>query len=396
VTPSTADSPARFDVAVIGAGIVGLAHAWHAVRAGLKVVVFERDEFAVGASVRNFGHVCTSAQSGRAYEYALRAREEWLTIADAAGIPVAQAGTVALARRPEELAVLEEFADERGDDILMLTADQAAAKLGFAADGALGGAWLRLDLRVDAPTAVPAIAAHLAGLGVEIRYRANVLAVQTGRVITTRGEVAADRIIVAVGHDVDRFFPDAADEHGVLRCRLRMIEADVSADLTVNPALFTGTSLLRYDGFAETKAAEALRDALHRETPELVEHGVNLMMTQRMPHTAQAGRLVLGDTHHYGVTETPFEDEESDAVLLEHFRRLFGAELTVRRRWRGVYASSPNGPYLVADPAPGVTAVSVTSGIGMTTALGLAASVLDLDRPRLEPALTRPSTAHTK
>lgn len=374
----TPDRDARFDVAVVGGGIVGLAHAWHAARAGLKVVVLERDEFAVGASVRNFGHVCTSAQSGIAYEYALRAREEWLSISAAAGIPVAQAGTVAIARRPEELAVLEEFVGERGDDIVLLTAGEASDRLGFEPVGAIGAAWLRLDLRLDAPTAIPALAAHLAGLGVEFRYRANVLAVETGRVVTSRGEVAADRVIVAVGHDVDRFIPEIAADYGVLRCRLRMIEADAPAGVTtVGPGVFTGTSLLRYDGFASTKAAEALRDALDREDPELGAHGVNLMFTQRLPHSAAPGRLVLGDTHHYGLTETPWEDEASDELLLRQFRRLLGCpDLRVRRRWRGVYASSPAGPYLVATPHPGVTAVSVTSGIGMTTALGLAASVL--------------------
>lgn len=34
-------------------------------------------------------------------------------------------------------------------------------------------------------------------------------------------------------------------------------------------------------------------------------------------------------------------------------------------------------PFPVAEPAPGVRVVSVTSGIGMTTALGLAPEVLD-------------------
>ena len=48
----------------MGAGVVGLAHAWHATRVGLRVVVVERDEHAVGASVRNFGHICTTAQAG--------------------------------------------------------------------------------------------------------------------------------------------------------------------------------------------------------------------------------------------------------------------------------------------------------------------------------------------
>ncbi|WP_344756098.1 TIGR03364 family FAD-dependent oxidoreductase [Gryllotalpicola koreensis] len=379
MTPASTDLPARYDVAVVGAGIVGLAHAWHAVRAGLRVVVIERDEFAVGASVRNFGHICTTAQSGLVYEYALRAREEWLMLATDAGLPVATTGTAVIARRPEELAVLEEFVGERSDDNVLLTAPQLAEKLGFDAPGALGGAWLGLDLRVDAPTAIPAFGAQLARLGVEFRYRANVLGVESGRLVTAAGDIAADRIIVAVGHDVDRLFPAAAAAHEVVRCRLRMIEADAPTGLVVGPGVFTGTSLLRYDGFAETKAAEVLRDALAREVPALGEHGVNLMLTQRLPHSAQAGRLVLGDTHHYSLTEPPFDDEASDELLLAEFRALLGVDhLVVRRRWRGVYASSTKGPYLVAHPAPGVTAVSVTSGIGMTTALGLAASVLDL------------------
>jgi hypothetical protein len=68
-------------------------------------------------------------------------------------------------------------------------------------------------------------------------------------------------------------------------------------------------------------------------------------------------------------------------VLLERVSQVLGfghlgvGRLEVVQRWQGVYASSPRHPYLVAEPEPGVTAVSVTSGVGMTISFGLASRV---------------------
>ena len=363
----------RADVVVVGGGIVGLAHAWHAHRAGLSVLVVERDEFAVGASVRNFGHVCTTAQAGLVLELARAAREDWLTLGADAGLPVVTAGTVVVARTDAEARVLDEFASSRDEDeVRLLEPAEARAQLGFAPPGLVAAAHLPRDLRVNAPDAIPAITAHLASQGVGLLARTAVQDVGEEIVRTTRGTIRAERVVVAVGHDVDRFFPDLADEAGVRRCRLRMLEVDAPGAARVAPAVLTGTSILRYDGLAAMPAAEAVRAEIAATAPALVDQQVNLMLTQRPD-----GRLVLGDTHHYGVTETPFEDEASDELLLAEFRRLLGAEeLTVRRRWRGVYASSTRGPFLVAEPIPGVTVASVTTGVGMTTALGLARSVL--------------------
>jgi len=53
----------RFDLAVVGAGIVGLAHALAAARRGLRVVVLDREAEAIGASLRNFGFVTVTGQA---------------------------------------------------------------------------------------------------------------------------------------------------------------------------------------------------------------------------------------------------------------------------------------------------------------------------------------------
>jgi len=74
-----------YDVAVVGAGIVGLGAALAAVDRGCSVVVIDRSASIVGASIRNFGHLCFTPQSGVARDYALTAREIWLRLARDAG-----------------------------------------------------------------------------------------------------------------------------------------------------------------------------------------------------------------------------------------------------------------------------------------------------------------------
>lgn len=114
-----------FDLAVVGGGIIGLAHAWAAVRSGKRVALIERDVRANGASIRNFGFITVTGQErGDSWSLARRTRDVWAELAPAAGIPVEQRGLMLTARSAEALAVIEAFLKtEMGDGCHLMTPD---------------------------------------------------------------------------------------------------------------------------------------------------------------------------------------------------------------------------------------------------------------------------------
>ncbi|MFD4961002.1 FAD-dependent oxidoreductase, partial [Microbacterium sp. NPDC058389] len=171
-----------FDVAVVGAGIVGLGAAYAAARRGQRVVVIDRASETLGATVRNFGHLCIGAQTGLAREYADASRPLWLQLAHDAGFWLRESGTLVVARHDDELALLAAAATDGGIDLL--TADALEARVAVRPGVAAGGAWIAPDLQTDPRSAAAAIRAHLESLGVEFRTRTSVGAVRTGRVET--------------------------------------------------------------------------------------------------------------------------------------------------------------------------------------------------------------------
>jgi glycine/D-amino acid oxidase-like deaminating enzyme len=100
------------DVAIVGAGILGLAHAYLAAREGKSVVVFERSPQASGASVRNFGMIWPIGQPhGDMHQMALRSRALWVELLNAAKLPYRPDGSLHVVYRRDEADVVKEFVE---------------------------------------------------------------------------------------------------------------------------------------------------------------------------------------------------------------------------------------------------------------------------------------------
>ncbi len=358
-------------MAVVGAGIIGLAHALAAVRAGKRVVVIDRDPRANGASIRNFGFVTVTGQErGESWALARRTRDVWAAVAPAAGIAVEQRGLILTLRRPEALAVADAFLDtEMGEGCERLGGAEFRSRHDvIASPDTLGALLSPHELRVESRTALPKLATWLASeFGVVMMAETSVHSVDPPRVDTSRGPVQAETAIVCPGDDFSSLFPDRIAAYRPRRCRLSMLRL-AAPGFRLPAALMSDLSLVRYRGYAALPEAEALRRRLGVEQAAHLANGVHLIVVQ-----SADGTLVVGDSHHYDDLPAPFAPAEAEACILDEFQRATGLmPPPVLERWVGTYAVSEGRNYFMDAPADAVRLVMVTSGTGASTGFGIA------------------------
>lgn len=363
----------EFDLAVVGAGILGLAHALAAARMGKRVAVIDRDDRANGASVRNFGFITvTGQQRGASWRRARRSRDVWEEIAPAAGIAIEQRGLVLALRHPESVAVAEAFlATEMGEGCALQSSAQFAEHFPEA-PGNLGALRSPHDLRVESRDAIPRLAAWLEQeWGVTFRMRTAVLSVAPPVVETARGRVRAEAVIVCPGDDLYSLYPERLAAREVTRCRLNMMRLAAPGRHFPAP-LMSDLGLLRYAGYGDLPEAEPLRRKLAALQPDHLANGVHLIAVQ-----SADGSLVVGDSHHYDDTPHPFAPAELDRLILEEFTAATGmSPPPVVERWNGTYASDANHSMFVDTPASNVRLAMVTGGNGASTSFAIAEEVI--------------------
>ena len=364
-----------YDLAVVGAGIVGMACALAASRRGKRVVVIDRDARANGASIRNFGFVTVTGQArGEMWTRARRSRDVWDEVAAQAAIPVLHRGLVMSARRPEAVAVLEAFlATEMGEGCrLLLPAQIRRDHPHLAGEALLAALWSPHDLRVESREAIPRLAAWLeARYGVNFLWGAAALAVETGKVATTRGEIAAGAVAVCPGDDLFSLFPERVAAAGVTRCKLQMLRL-ADPGFRLSGAVMSDLGLVRYAGYAALAPAGVLAARLAAEQPEHLAKGVHLIVVQ-----SADGSLVVGDSHHYAPTPDPFSHQQVDDLILDEFAHVFGRPSPpVLERWTGTYASASDRTVLIDAPMNGVRLVRVTTGAGASTGFAIGEEVV--------------------
>lgn len=370
---------ASFDVAVVGAGVLGLAHAYHLARHGLRVVVFEKNTRAQGASIRNFGMLWPIGQMpGAMYTLARRSRELWLDVLGESGLWHACTGSLHLAYREDEFAVLREFAQQApsaGYECALLSPEQILARAPAVNPTGLHGAlWSPTEVCVDPRQVIAGLPDYLARkYGVEFVFGTTVTEWNAPTLLAGGREWEAQRLFVCPGDDLQTLFPEALPAAELTRCKLQMLRSEpMPTEWRLGPMLAGGLTLRHYKSFLHCPSLPALKRRVAAETPDFDRFGIHVMASQNGKN-----ELILGDSHEYDGDIAPFDRVEIDTLILDYlqtFLRVPG--LQIAARWHGTYAKHRMHPYCVARPEPNVTVVTGVGGAGMTLSFGLAERVV--------------------
>lgn len=368
--------PEKFDVAIIGGGIAGLANAWMAARSGRRVVLFEREPQANGASVRNFGMIWVIGQPiGEPYELASRSRELWLEAAAGSDAWLQECGSLHLAHADDEWAVLEEFAGhaaKAGMNVELLSPEATRARSPAANPVNLRGAlWSDAELAVNPRAAINDLNSWLTKEhGVIFRNRSQVVGIDGHTVLLAdKSQCEAGRIVVCCGSDVQTLYPEILSRRELQPCKLQMLRTQPQPeDWRLGPLIAGGLTMHRYESFSVCRSQARLRERISSEHPELDRFGIHTMASQ-LPD----GSVILGDSHEYGSPLPSFDSQDIDSLILrEEEKMLRLPRWKIDERWHGIYLKHTTKPYLLAEPAEHVRVMTGLGGAGMTLSFGLA------------------------
>lgn len=367
------------EIAIIGAGIVGLAHALAFAKRGHQVTVFERNEYALGASIRNFGMVWPIGQpQGKLYQRAMKSREIWLEIVKEADFFANPCGSLLVINEAEEMAVAEEFYHTRKNEgyqvELLNTKDTLAKSKAVNPENLLGGLWSSTEVIVDPREAIFKIPSYLKEkYGVRFEFGKTITQIEYPYFQTsTHQKWQAERIFVCSGADFETLYPEKFAETGITKCKLQMMRS-TPMDFDLETSLYGGLTLTHYGAFAHCVSLDALKQKIQQEMPDYVKWGIHVMICQN-----GNAELVIGDTHEYGLSPSPFDSDALDNLVLNYLNKFTNIpQISIGQRWQGVYPKLFNQTELILQPEQGVWIVNGLGGAGMTLSFGLAEEVVD-------------------
>ena len=349
-------SSAAYDVAIVGAGIVGAACARECARRGMRVILVDRDAIGTGATAAGMGHIVVMDDSEAQFaltRYSQRLWQELRTeLPDDAEYE--QCGTIWVAVDDEEMAEVQRKHDYYAEHEVATEVLDAQVLHNLEPNlgsGMKGGLLVPEDGVLYPPCAARFFAQRAQELGAKVRLGSYVQHIWPGRVALEDGsEVQAEFVVNAAGAAAPALTPGLE----VKKRKGHLVITD------------------RYPGFVRHQLVELgyLKSA-HSVSSDSVAFNVQPRRT---------GQVLIGSSRQYGA-----EHREVDhGILVQMLERaqvyMPGlAQMSTVRTWTGFRAATPDKLPLIGPSTfdKSVWLATGHEGLGITTSLGTARILVD-------------------
>ena len=376
-----------FDLIIVGGGIMGTFHAYHALNKGLKVALLEKDAAPRGATVRNFGQIVPSGMDAKWQLYGRQSLQIYKLLHNEFDISLRERGSVYLASDQEEMTLLEEMAEiNRNSDYTssLLSKKECLEKYeGLRADYCVGGLFFPEEVQLDPRVAVHRILMYLAsekGLAYFPNHLAIALTPENKGVLArcTNGKsFKAQKAIICNGIEYKLLFPELFAQSELILCKLQMLMTEAQPDLRIPGSVLTGLSIRRYESFSACPSWKEIKAREDDDSPEK-KWGVHILFKQ-----TDDGSVIIGDTHEYAdAGESNLLDfrirEEMNAFVMQEALKIFDLQnKNIKQSWLGFYTQCKNSDIFLHDIGNNIHIVTGIGGKGMTASPGFAKANLN-------------------
>ncbi len=345
-----------YDVAIIGAGIVGAACADECARRGLRTVVVDRDTIGSGATAAGMGHIVVMDDSEAQFALTRYSQQLWQQLRPELpeDVEYDQCGTIWVAADEEEMAEVwrkQEYYRQRNVATEVLAEPALRDLEPNLRQGMAGGLLIPEDGVLYPPCAARFLIERAQRLGARIQLGCPVIQLGAGRIELSDGqEIRAEFLVNATG----ALAPDILPGLEVKKRKGHLAITD------------------RYPGFIRHQLVELgyLKSA-HSVRSDSVAFNVQPRRT---------GQILIGSSRQYGAEHKEVDHEILGRMLrrAQEYMPGLGPMSTVRT-WTGFRAATPDKLPLIG-PWPDDKSLFLATGhegLGITTSLGTARILVD-------------------
>lgn len=376
----------KYDLIVVGGGVLGTFHAYHAIKKGLRVALFEKDSQPKGATVRNFGQVVPSGMNTKWQQYGRESLKIYKKIQSKFDISVRQEGSAYFASNEEEMQLLEELAlINKNNDYPshLMTKSQCLENYpGLKSDYVQMGLFFPEEVMVEPGILISKLHHYLRSLGLDIYMNTQVLECDSlvdAIVVNTAGNevYAANKVIICNGSEFKALFPKLFKESDLVVSKLQMMQTEPQPKYRLKGSVLTGLSIRRYEAFEECPSFRAIKEKEDKQSMEK-KWGVHILFKQ-----ATDGSVIIGDSHEYAsagdMDSLGFDLKmEIDNFILSEAKKIIDLpNYTIRNRWFGMYSQCKTADIFQHTIDKNIHIVTGIGGKGMTGSAGFSKQNID-------------------